>query len=466
MKSWSFLIFCSLALLHLTGCNSSPPQFSNRAEFDDLEPYAQEYVSEVLDSYFGTPTESVAWERLPIEYHFAETTVSGSPSPRKVTLDVSAGGHGSIGPGTEIHFASSNESNWITEWDAATGLATLERKPTQTIAEGEAVIVGPGAILKNGRHLYAQHCQHCHGVSGDGNGPTARYLNPLPRDYRNGRFKFTTTNYDFSPSRDDLDRVIREGIPGTYMPSFKLLKQEEMQAIVEYVRWLSMRGEIEKQLIETALADYTHEAVKLRIDGGASRGEIETEFNKRVAEGEIQESLDVVIDLMVERWKGSDLPENMVQVATNRPPATPESIARGRQLYLDVNNKCASCHGDAGFGDGPQNYAFTPGKPGPGLYDDWNNPVKPRNLHTGIYRGGRRPYDLFCRIRASVKGTPMPKFDTMKEEDVWDLVNYVYSIPYEEEVAGSGRLEEMVDSAESETEPAAAESESNEVASR
>src|SRR5579884_170377 len=34
------------------------------------------------------------------------------------------------------------------------------------------------------RGLFRQHCAHCHGVSGDGAGPTAAFLNPFPRDYR------------------------------------------------------------------------------------------------------------------------------------------------------------------------------------------------------------------------------------------------------------------------------------------
>ena len=32
---------------------------------------------------------------------------------------------------------------------------------------------------KNG--LYREHCVHCHGVTGDGLGPTAAFLNPYPR---------------------------------------------------------------------------------------------------------------------------------------------------------------------------------------------------------------------------------------------------------------------------------------------
>src|SRR5262245_30980488 len=32
--------------------------------------------------------------------------------------------------------------------------------------------------------LYRRHCAHCHGINGDGQGPTASILNPYPRDYR------------------------------------------------------------------------------------------------------------------------------------------------------------------------------------------------------------------------------------------------------------------------------------------
>ena len=41
--------------------------------------------------------------------------------------------------------------------------------------------------------LYRRHCGHCHGTTGDGLGPTALLLNPYPRDYRQGKFKFKST---------------------------------------------------------------------------------------------------------------------------------------------------------------------------------------------------------------------------------------------------------------------------------
>ena len=46
-------------------------------------------------------------------------------------------------------------------------------------------------------------------------------------------------------------RRLHDGIPGTAMPSFALLPPDEVEALVEYVKYLSMRGQM-----ETALADY------------------------------------------------------------------------------------------------------------------------------------------------------------------------------------------------------------------
>jgi mono/diheme cytochrome c family protein len=67
------------------------------------------------------------------------------------------------------------------------------------------------------------------------------------------------------------------------------------------------------------------------------------------------------------------------------------------------------------------------------LHDFWGNPLPPRDLTKGQYRGGRRPIDLFRRIHAGIKGTPMPAFGgtVLKDEDIWDVVNYVMSIPFE-----------------------------------
>ena len=63
----------------------------------------------------------------------------------------------------------------------------------------------------------------------------------------------------------------------------------------------------------------------------------------------------------------------------------------------------------------------------------------PRNLRQGIYRGGRRPLDIYRRIYAGINGMPMPGVGpatpgakgTLEPDEIWNLVDYVLSLPYE-----------------------------------
>jgi hypothetical protein len=58
--------------------------------------------------------------------------------------------------------------------------------------------------------------------------------------------------------------------------------------------------------------------------------------------------------------------------------------------------------------------------------------IVPRNLRHGVYRGGRRPLDLYYRIYAGINGAPMPAAKgAVSPEDIWHIVNYVRSLPYE-----------------------------------
>ena len=59
--------------------------------------------------------------------------------------------------------------------------------------------------------------------------------------------------------------------------------------------------------------------------------------------------------------------------------------------------------------------------------------IDPRNLRLGVYRGGRRPIDMYyrfmpesmpCRCRASAG-------PAVTNEEMWHVVDYVLSLPYE-----------------------------------
>ncbi|HEX4614054.1 MAG TPA: c-type cytochrome, partial [Urbifossiella sp.] len=77
--------------------------------------------------------------------------------------------------------------------------------------------------LAEGGRLYRKHCLQCHGLSGDGRGPTGPWIDPHPRDFRRGAFTFVSTGDGMKPRRADLMRTLREGLRGTAMPAFGLL---------------------------------------------------------------------------------------------------------------------------------------------------------------------------------------------------------------------------------------------------
>ena len=127
-----------------------------------------------------------------------------------------------------------------------------------------ATAAGPVGGDAEGSHrgLYRRHCATCHGITGDGAGPTASILDPYPRDYRNGVFKYTSTMPGHKPLKTDLHRTLIRGILDTAMPSFAQLPEGEIDALVEYVKYLSIRGQTEQYLFEMVVDD----DAKLPID--------------------------------------------------------------------------------------------------------------------------------------------------------------------------------------------------------
>jgi mono/diheme cytochrome c family protein len=88
----------------------------------------------------------------------------------------------------------------------------------------------------NGEAVYLERCAFCHGENGDGNGPVARYLNPRPRDFTLGQFRFRTTPSGDLPLRDDVIAIVKSGVRGTAMPRWEgVLNDAEIEAVVDYV---------------------------------------------------------------------------------------------------------------------------------------------------------------------------------------------------------------------------------------
>lgn len=291
--------------------------------------------------------------------------------------------------------------------------------------------------IRGGYAIYREQCMHCHGAAGDGNGPTAPFLWPAPRDYRPGVYKFTSTSGsgpDSKPTREDLRRTIRQGIANTSMPAFEaLLTPNEVEEVIDYVMFLSMRGEVEGGL--QFLAQDIEDA------------DAETELSA--------EAVREVADLVFERWRVAE--SNVLNPKVARSLPTRASLERGRRLFLGEKGlQCYGCHGLDGKGNGESfvDYrtfvkAVFDGNPSREKVlalkeeaekankkwgDDWGNPIRPGNLTTGQYKGGRRPIDIYWRIAKGINGTPMPVHlgsQLTTDEEVWDLVNFVLALPYQ-----------------------------------
>ena len=316
----------------------------------------------------------------------------------------------------------------------------------EEILEVENLAVSAGPITRNnfgkGVGLYRQHCVHCHGVSGDGEGPTAPFLNPYPRDFRRGTFKFKSTPIGSKPTTEDLQRVVTHGVAGTAMPAFNaILKDGEIEAIVDYVKYLSIRGETERLLMDYQFNEADYEDPESRDDFLSRDFLVSTVAEVLDAWREAPEMVKEVEERPAEydRWS-----PDFDEVALGK------SIKRGQALYFG-SGTCVKCHGPSQLGDGQVTD-----------YDVWSKElhdwaagakdevyeqhlaqhneltplklrnIRPRNLRRGVYRGGRRPIDIFWRVRNGIDGTPMPAASSViSDADVWDIVNYVLAIPYE-----------------------------------
>ena len=92
-----------------------------------------------------------------------------------------------------------------------------------------------------GHFVYMRNCVFCHGRRGDGKGEMGLGVQPPPRDFGAGVFKYRSTPSGSLPTNDDLMRTVREGLPDTAMPAFAALPQRDVQAVIEYVKTFSMK---------------------------------------------------------------------------------------------------------------------------------------------------------------------------------------------------------------------------------
>ncbi len=90
-------------------------------------------------------------------------------------------------------------------------------------------LTGMTAQERRGERLFQDNCAFCHAADGTGKNWIGSFLEPHPRNL---------TEPDFAATMDrvKLLDVIREGLPGTTMPAWgAVLDEEEMAAVASYV---------------------------------------------------------------------------------------------------------------------------------------------------------------------------------------------------------------------------------------
>lgn len=226
--------------------------------------------------------------------------------------------------------------------------------------------------------LYGRHCAACHGDRGDGKGLAATFLYPKPRDLRAGHFRLVSTENGV-PTPDDLHAVIQRGMPGSSMPPWAHLSEEERQLLVEAVLALRREGalDVERELAEEAGDELT------------------------------EEELTEAVVHVLQPGRIFEVPE--------ADSATEEIIQRGRALYQEKG--CASCHGAEGKGDGQQQ-----------MVDVEGLPTRPRDLTLGIYKGNTDFDSVYRRLALGMPGSPMPASQNLDAQQIADLVHFVLSL--------------------------------------
>ena len=125
----------------------------------------------------------------------------------------------------------------------------------------------PTAGDSGGKSVYDDKCAHCHGAEGKGDGAGADRLSPRPRDFTRGLYKIRSTESGELPTDDDLLRIVIEGMPGTSMPGWPGLSDEERRSVVAYIKTFSKQFERAAAPSEIAMADRVAPSEKSESEG-------------------------------------------------------------------------------------------------------------------------------------------------------------------------------------------------------
>jgi mono/diheme cytochrome c family protein len=234
--------------------------------------------------------------------------------------------------------------------------------------------------LNRGKSIYTEYCMACHGVKGDGKGVASKGMNPIPRDFTLGKFKFGNVLSGELPNDADFGQIIKKGLHGTAMLPWDL-SDVQVRIVMQYIKT----------------------------------------FAPAV-------------------WEGKDKTLGAPIIPTRDPYGLAHrdsAILRGKKVY-HVVAQCWTCHRAYDTKENISNFNKEINNEPIKEFDATMYDVKPQDSDYGVkttppdftwhsVRSAKSVEELYIRITAGVGGTAMPSWkDTLSDDDVWAVSHYVH----------------------------------------
>jgi mono/diheme cytochrome c family protein len=259
-------------------------------------------------------------------------------------------------------------------------------KPAPAKVDVSSLLKPTPELLAKGKSIFQINCASCHGAAGHGDGPASAALNPKPRNFTEGYWRYG----------GGLARVVRtitEGSPGTGMASFTVLPLEDRVAVAHYVRSFYSKPEEDKP-----------QDLAWLVPAGETKGGGAAETASAAAGGAPAPSGPTIpIEKALAALAEADSPAG---AAAGSPEPGP-----GADLY---GRRCASCHGAVGQGGvrvrmlGSAPYAYVVTRSLGSARGDW--PSNPASFERLVVSG--------------IPGYVMPANGDLSREELRDLYAY------------------------------------------